>query len=248
MVTMSTYEEIPEYDYDEYWPTTTWLEKYEEDLTDSDELSRVMGGWGQGFNGDFVFEIRNLPIEENEVKDLPEEVWKALDKGIRQLPEAVLETVLEDAPEAVQDGIEEREGPLPERAANELLETKIINAPDKTWDGLRRVMPDVLEFLLDQLEENVTDDGHVYAWIGLEDGDCTGVDTLMNLDDRDKGFVLTGEYDQWVRLVTSELDVVEGIMSGDLELDGDMQKILQYADAALMMTDIASATDKRFLF
>jgi len=245
---MSTYEEIEEYDYDEYWPTTTWLEKYKEDLTGSEELSRVMGGWGQGFNGDFVFEINNLPIEDNEVRDLPEEVWTALDKGIRQLPEAVLETVLEDAPQAVQDGIAEREGPLPDRAANELLETKIINAPDKTWDGLRRVMPDVLEFLLEQLEENVTDEGHVYAWIGLEDGDCTGVDTLMDLEERDKGFVLTGEYEQWVRLVTSDLDVVEGIMSGELELDGDMQKILQYADAALMMTDIASATDKRFLF
>ena len=46
----------------------------------------------------------------------------------------------------------------------------------------------------------------------------------------------------------SWIDVVEAIMSGKLELDGDMQKILQYSDAALTMTDVASDLDKRFLF
>ena len=245
---MSAQQEEETYELEEYWPTTAWLDVYEEDLTASEELSEKMSGWGQGFNGDFVFEINNLPIEENTVGDLPEEVWSALDTGIRQLPDSVLDTVLEDAPEEVQNGIEEREGPLAERAANELLETRIENAPDKVWEGLRRVMPEILDGLLEELEENVTDEGHVYAWIGLEDGDCTGTDTLMELDERDKGFVLTGEYEQWVRLVTGELDVVEGIMSGELELDGDMQKILQYSDAALLMTDIASETDKRFLF
>jgi putative sterol carrier protein len=241
-------EDLDEYPHEVYWPTTAWLDTFEEDLTESEELSKVMSGWGQGFNGDFVFEIRDLPIKENTVEDLPREVWKALDIGIRQLPDEILDTVLEDAPEAVQDGIESREGPLSDRAANELLETPIIDSPDRVWPGLRRVMPEVLEFLLEQLEDNVTDDGHVYAWIGLEDGDCTGTDTLMNLDERDKGFVLTSEYETWVRLVNGELDVVEGIMSGEFELDGDMQKILQYTDAQLLMTDIAAETEKRFLF
>jgi len=241
-------EELDEYEHEKYWPTTAWLDRFEQELTESKELSTVMSGWGQGFNGDFVFHIEDLPIEENTVQDLPREVWKALDIGIRQLPDEILETVLEDAPEVVQEGIEAREGPLSERAANELLETPIIESPDRVWPGLRRVMPEVLEFLLEELEDHVTDDGDVYAWIGLEDGDCTGTDTLMGLEERDKGFVLHGDYESWVRLVTAELDVVEGIMSGEFELDGDMQKILQYTDAQLLMTDVAAETDKRFLF
>jgi putative sterol carrier protein len=243
-----SHQAIEKYPLETYWPTTAWLDGYKEALTESEELSQKMAGWGQEFNGDFVFEIRNLPIQDNVVQDMPEEVWKALDQGIRQLPAESLEVVLQDAPQVVQDGIEAREGPLPDRAANELLETRIIDSPDRVWPGLRRVMPDVLESLLEELENHVTDEGHVYAWIGLEDGDCTEVDTLMDLDERDKGFVLTGEYERWIQLVTGELDVVEGIMSGKLELDGDMQKILQYTEAQLQMTDIAEETDKRFLF
>jgi len=240
--------EIETYPLHRYFPTTAWLEEYKEALDDSPELDENGAGWGVDWNGDFVFNMQNLPIEENEVQDLPEEVWSALDTGIRQLPDDTLETVVESAPDDVRENIEAREGSIQERAANELLETKIADAPDKVWPGLRRVMPEILEDLLEELEHNVTEDGHVYAWIGLEDGGCYEVDTMMDLDERDKGFVLTGEYEQWVRLVNAEIDVVEAIMSGDLELDGDMQKILQYSDAALTMTDVAAEMDKRFLF
>lgn len=243
VVTMSV-----QYELAHYWPTTAWLDNYQQALTDSEDLSTTMSGWGAGWNGDYVFEIKNLPIHDNQVQDLPEEVWTALNQGIRQLPEDTLEIVLEDAPEDVKANIEAREGPLPERAANELLETSIADSPDRVWPGLRRVMPDILDDLLDELENNVSEEGHVYAWIGLEDGDCYGTETLDSVDEREKGFVLTGEYQQWVDLVTGELDVVEGIMSGELELDGDMQKVLQYADGALEMTEIASETEKRFLF
>ncbi|WP_424019710.1 SCP2 sterol-binding domain-containing protein [Halorientalis pallida] len=243
---MSTQEQ--QFELDDYFPTTAWLTRYQHALDDSQELEDTGEGWGVGWNGDFVFEMQNLPIEERTVDDLPEEVWEALEQGITQLPEDTLETVLEDAPEDVAEGIEARDGPLPERAAQELLETKISEAPEKVWPGLRRVMPDIMDDLLTELEENVTDDGTVYAWIGLEDGGCYDTTTMDTLDERDHGFVLTGDFDQWVDLVNGDLDVVEAIMSGKLELDGDMQKILQYSDAALTMTDVASDLDKRFLF
>ncbi|WP_335999805.1 SCP2 sterol-binding domain-containing protein [Halorientalis halophila] len=237
-----------QFELDDYFPTTAWLDRYQQALDDSEELEETGAGWGVDWNGDFVFEMENLPIEERTVNDLPEEVWEALEQGITQLPEDTLETVLEDAPEDVREGIESREGPLPERAAAELLETSVSEAPEKVWPGLRRVMPDIMDDLLDELEENVTDDGTVYAWIGLEDGGCYDTATMRSLDERDYGFVLTGDFDEWVDLVSGDLDVVEAIMSGKLELDGDMQKILQYSDAALSMTDVASGLDKRFLF
>lgn len=245
VVTMSQVEAYP---LEDYFPTTAWLEKYGQALDDDEELSEVGAEWGVGWNGDFVFEITDLPIEEREVQDLPEEVWSALEQGISQLPDDTMQTVVDSAPQEIQDNIEAREGTLQERAVAELLETKISEAPDKVWQGLRNVMPDILNDLLDQLEENVTDDGTVYAFIELEGGGCHGVDTMMSLDERDKGFVLTAEYPMWVQLVSGEKDVVEGIMSGDFELDGDMQKVLQFSDAALAMTDVAAELDKRFLF
>jgi hypothetical protein len=37
-------------------------------------------------------------------------------------------------------------------------------------------------------------------------------------------------------------------MGGDMEVDGDMQKILQYSDAAVSMTETSAETESRFLF
>ncbi|MFB6141731.1 MAG: SCP2 sterol-binding domain-containing protein [Halorientalis sp.] len=237
-----------QYDLDEYFPTTAWLEKYQHALTADEEFSDISEGWGVGWNGDFVFEIRDLPIEEHQVQDLPDEVWQALEQATTQLPEETLENVVDDAPEQVQENIENRSGTLHERAVAEIKETRIVDAPEKVWPGMRNLMPDVVNGLLDQLEENVTEEGHVYAWIGIEDGECYETTTMQRIDEREKGFIITGEYEQWIDLVSGDLDVVEGIMSGALELDGDMQKILQYSDAAIRMTDVAAELDKRFLF
>ncbi|MFB6141732.1 MAG: SCP2 sterol-binding domain-containing protein [Halorientalis sp.] len=234
-------------DIDEYFPTTAWLDRYQTALDEDDELDDVGEGWGVGWNGDFIFEMRNLPLEETTVGDLPEELWSALEAGITQLPGDTMENVIENAPEEVRADIEARDGPLQERAVAELKGTSVADAPDRVWPGLRNIMPDVMNDLLDELENNISEDGHVYAWIGLEDGGCYEVATLDTLDERDAGFVLTGEWEQWSDLVTGDIGPVDGIMSGALELDGDMQKILQYTDAAMRMTDVASELDKRFL-
>jgi putative sterol carrier protein len=243
--TMSATQE--QHDIDEYFPTTAWLQRYQVALDEDEELSDVAEGWGVGWNGDFVFEITDLPLEETTVGDLPEELWSALEEAITQLPDDTLETIIEDAPEEVQDNIDERDGSLQERAVAELKETSVAEAPEKVWSGMRNIMPEVMDDLLDELEENITDDGTVYAWIGLEDGGCYEVATLDSLDERDAGFVLTGSYDQWEKLVSGDLGPVDGIMSGELELDGDMQKILQYTDSAIRMTDVSSELDKQFL-
>jgi len=239
--------QIESYPLEDYFPTTAWLEKYQHALDDDEELDEVGAGWGVEWNGDFIFEITDMPTGQ-QVQELPEEVWSALEQGISQLPDDTMETVVDQAPEDIQENIEAREGTLQERAVAELLETEIQNAPEKVWPGLRNVFPEILDELLTQLEENVTDDDKVYAWIGLEDGGCYDTTTLDSLDERDAGFILTAEYPMWMELVSGEKDVVEGIMSGDFELEGDMQKILQYSDAALAMTDVAAELDKRFLF
>ncbi|WP_247007981.1 SCP2 sterol-binding domain-containing protein [Halorientalis litorea] len=244
---MSTQQQT-QFELNEYFPTTAWLDRYQDALNEDEEFIEMSTGWASSWNGDFVFEILDLPVANHQVQDLPEELWTAFEDGITQLPEDTLRSIIDQAPEDIQENIEARSGTLHERAVAEMLETEVVEAPEKVWPGLMNVMPDVLKELMDQLEENVTDDANVYAWIGLEDGGCYETDTLLSLDERDKGFILSADYEQWVALVTGELDVVEGIMSGELELKGDMQKILQYSDAAIKMTDVAADLDKRFLF
>lgn len=241
-------EELTYHELHEYFPTTAWLDAYAENLTASEELSYEMAGWGTEWNGDFVFEIRNLPIFENQVNDLPPELWKNLGDAISSLPDSTLEAVLGTAPEEIQANIEARQGTLQERASAELLETPIDDAPEKVWPGLRNIMPDVLDDLVDELDENVTDDGHVYAWLNIVDGDCLETETMMSPDEREHRVRIAGEWEQWVRLVSGEMDVIDGVMGGELEVTADMKNLLQHMEGAKTMVDVAAETDKRFLF
>jgi putative sterol carrier protein len=232
----------------DYFPTTAWLDNYQQALESSAELDETGAGWGVGWNGDFVFEIQDLPLEAYTVADLPDELWSALETAIEQLPADTVEDVVATAPDVVQEGIEAREGDINERAIAELRETRLADTPERIWPEFENLMPDILVDLIQELEDNVADGGTVYAWIGLKDGGCYEVETMQSLDEREFGMRLEAGYEQWVALTSGEMDVVQGIMSGDLELDGDMQKILQYSDAALTMTDVAAEMDKRYLF
>src|SRR6056297_1534912 len=82
-----------------------------------------------------------------------------------------------------------------------------------------------------------------YFFIGLEDGDvfdCREIDDPAN---HDYGFIYRGDYSDWVRLTEGEVGAIDGLMSGVFELDGDMQKVLQYSDAAVAMVETASTID-----
>ncbi|SDF17756.1 hypothetical protein [Halorientalis regularis] len=241
-------DELTYYELHEYFPTTAWLETYAERLCESEALDREMDGWGTDWNGDFVFEIRNLPIFENAVNDLPEELWRNLGDAIRQLPDSTLEAVMQTAPEQIQENVEARTGTLQERASAELLETPLNESPEKVWPGLRNIMPDVLDSLVDELDEHVTDEGHVFAWLNMVDGDCRETATMQSVDEREHRVRLTGEYEDWKRLLSGELGLLDAVMGGTLNVTADMKNTLQYMDAQLVMVDVAAETDKRFLF
>jgi putative sterol carrier protein len=241
-------DDLTYYELHEYFPTTAWLDAYAENLTASETLDREMAGWGKNWNGAFVFEIRNLPIFTNSVNDLPEELWRNLGDAIRSLPDSTLEAVMNTAPEEIQENIEAREGTIQERSAAELLETSIHESPEKVWPGLRNIMPEVLDALVDELEENVTDDGHVYAWLDIVDGDCVETAVMMSPDEREHRVRLTGEYDDWKRLVSGELDIIQCVMDGTFEITADMKNVLQHMQGAVVMVGVASETEKRFLF
>ncbi|MFC4438609.1 MULTISPECIES: SCP2 sterol-binding domain-containing protein [Natrialbaceae] len=242
---MSTHQLRP---IEQYFPTEPWLEEYRAAINESDEYAESSAGWGVDFDGSFIFQIEDVPIETSTLTDLPPEIADATDDELSALSDDRIEALLEDAPPAVRERVEDREGSHQDRLAAELLETTMAELPDRIWPELRAELPDLLDELIAQLEENMADDGTIYAYLDLYDGDCRTIATITDLDEREYGFRLAGEYEKWTKLVRGEGDVINMLMSGELELDGDMQKILQYSDAAVDLAEISADVESRFIF
>lgn len=242
MSTNATHESI-----DRYFPTEHWLERYEDALESDEDLSSSGEGWGVGWDGAMIFEITNVPLEGRTVGDLPEELSDLVVEEVESYSREEIETLLETAPEDVRSNVEARDGDLEDRVVEEILETDLEESPDRLWPELRAELPEVVADLLEQLETHLGDDDTVYTWIDLHDGGCRGTDIIDGPDDREHGFVISGAYEDWKGLVTGDGDVINLIMSGEMEIEGDMQKLLQYAEAATDMVDTAGDIDSKFI-
>lgn len=233
---------------DDYFPTEPWLEQYRDAINASEAVSETGEDWGVGWQGEMVFHIEDLPLHDRTVADLPEEIVTLIDEVFDSLPDAEIEEIVAAAPEEIRTDIESRGGNLRQAAHDELLETALVEGPDRMWPEMRDAAPELLVEMIEQLEENLADDATIYAWLDLYDGSCRDVGVLDDLEEREHGFVLSGEYAVWKGLVEGQEDVISLIMGGQMELDGDMQKILQYSDSAVALTEVAADTDSRFLF
>jgi putative sterol carrier protein len=169
-----------EVDYDPdpiLFPSQAWFAEYEDHINTDDEYEDVSDGWGVGFNGHFVFEMTEMPIDEMDLDAMPEYLQEELD-------------------------------------------TYVTETDDRGYVG--------------------------QAFCGLEDGDCTGAYLIESSEEVDNGFLLSATTEKWKALLRQEMGVIDGLMGGDFELDGDMQKVLQYSDAAVRLTDLASEIDAEF--
>lgn len=233
---------------EEYFPTEPWLETYGERLDNSEQLSETGSGWGVGWEGGMVFHIKNVPLSSRTIADLPKELVALIEDRLDSLSDERLEEMVSAAPEDVREDIESRSGSLHEQTRAELLETSLDESSERMWPELEAEIPPILLELIEQTEEHIVDGSTVFTYLGLHDGGCPEVDILTSLDEREYGFVIKGDYEQWKALVSGEANVISQIMGGDMEVDGDMQKILQYSDAAVVMTETSAETESRFLF
>ena len=64
------------------FPTTDWLDEYVKRLNESKELAESGKGWGVGWNGDFIFQLDDLPVEK--IDKLPEGDLKEYMKGLTE--------------------------------------------------------------------------------------------------------------------------------------------------------------------
>lgn len=87
-----------------------------------------------------------------------------------------------------------------------------------------------------------------YYFVGLEDGevyDCRRIDTP---EDVEYGFIFRGAYEDWKQLNKGEIGAIDGMLSGVFDIEGDMQKILQYSDAAVAMTETSNTIETEYRY
>lgn len=174
---MSTETEAPSVEYDPdplYFPSQAWFAEYYRKINADDEYAEMSQDWGVDFNGDFIFKMTHMPIEEMDVDAMPEYLQEELDKYVKE----------------------------------------------------------------------TDSEGYVgYAAFGLEGGECTDARLLEDPDTFDEGFMLTATTENWKALLSQEIGIIDGLMGGTFEIDGDMQKILQYSDSAVRLTELAADVD-----
>jgi putative sterol carrier protein len=159
-----------------YFPSQAWFAEYRQRINDNDDYQEAASDWGVGFNGDFVFEMRDVPVDELDTEAMPESLREDIDQYVQ------------------------KEG-------NE----------------------------------------HVgYSLLGLEGGECTEARLIESEDAVDAGFKLTADNETWKDLIEGEIGAVDGIMSGSFDIDGDMQKVMQYSQASVHLTDSATEIDAEY--
>jgi len=246
-----------------WFPTVEWLEEYRDTVNADEEYAEHASDWGDGWNGDFLFEIRNLPLDEHTVSDLPDEllalervpddVWEGVDESAREkivgdmgdtpvheLPDELPDPFRQGLPDDLRERLDRLEEFFDEEPAFE-------NAADELPEELEDTLPPRLDDLMTQLEDLVTDEGQVYAHIGLEAGECTEVRAVTSREESDASFVLYGEYKDWKELIQGG-DPIQLVMSGKLELDGDLNRVMEYSEAAQRLAGVSADMDTRYIF
>jgi len=102
--------------------------------------------------------------------------------------------------------------------------------------------------LKEDFSDRIGDDGKVHYFVGLEGGDCRDAYQVDNLDEVDYGFEIIGPYENWKALAQGEIGAIDGLMSGKFELNGDMQRVMEYSDGAVVMVETATDIETDFAY
>ncbi|MFP4632406.1 MAG: hypothetical protein ACOCT0_01275 [Halobacteriota archaeon] len=248
----------------EWFPTFEWFEEYRDSLASNRRFLDRSEGWGGGFDGDFVFQVNRVPTNRHTLSEFPDDllllesmpdwIWDDVPDDVeRDVKEQAADSPVYEVFDIVEDETRER---LPEELREVLEEAEELfdsdptydEVPDELSDRLREHLPVHLENLLGQLEEYVTDDHKVFAYMGFEDGRPVEIDMLGSADERDVGFVLKGPYGFWREFVDGDDDIVDTVLAGDLHPVGDMALLLEYTDAFLEMGETAQRVETRYIF
>jgi len=93
-----------------------------------------------------------------------------------------------------------------------------------TWEG---------DFVF--IAQDHPDGGDVRIYMDLWHGKCRKAGLAE--PEKNAEFIITGTYDEWVKVAKKELDPIQGMMVGKLKLEGDMTKIMRATKAAVELVN-----------
>ena len=249
-----------------WFPTVEWYEQYRRTLNDNPRFRRLIRDWGGGFDGSFLFEVRGVPVDGHTLDDVPDEML-VIDK----MPEEIWE----DLPEAIEkeikrEGIDKPvyksfslldetvRGALSDEMRSLLEESEALFQADPTYaeaaeemsDELREFLPSHLDSLVHQLESFVGEDGDAYAYMEVEGGEVVEARALEpdEVDGVDAGFHLYGDYEDWEYFMKSDESVIGVVMDEVLKPEGQMLRLMEYADALNEMGETRHQVETRYIF
>jgi len=71
-----------------------------------------------------------------------------------------------------------------------------------------------------------------YLFLGLYHGKSPDAMMIANKDEREAAFVIAAPFSTWRQVIEGKLDPIQGMMTKQLKLSGDMMKVMRYPKAA----------------
>ncbi len=86
----------------------------------------------------------------------------------------------------------------------------------------------------------------VYLYMDLWHGKCRDAFLVTDKDSKQPAFVMSGTYSKWKRVVTAQLDPIQGLMTGQLKLKGNMVMVMKNVKAAQEMVKACTRIETDF--
>lgn len=112
--------------------------------------------------------------------------------------------------------------PWIEELAGRLNASESYERSAKDWEG---------DFLF-IVEPDEAYDDTTYLYLGLHHGKSTGAAVIESEDERETEFVIRAPYSTWRRVIEGKLNPIQGMMTKQLKLSGNVMKIMRYPKAA----------------
>jgi putative sterol carrier protein len=108
----------------------------------------------------------------------------------------------------------------------------------KNWEG-------DFYFVIDPEKDGpITESAYLY--MDLWHGACRDAFMVQDKNSKNPAFVMSGPYSKWKRVVTAKLDPLQGLMTGQLKLKGNMVMIMKNVKAAQEMVKACTRIDAEF--
>lgn len=86
-----------------------------------------------------------------------------------------------------------------------------------------------------------------YLYMDLWHGKCREAFRVFDKSQKNPAFIMSGSYSKWKRVITAQLDPIQGLMTGQLKLKGNMVMVMKNVKAAQEMVKACTRIDAEFL-